>query len=92
MEVIKVLLVVVGTVLVVGLGVIGLLRLLGIEVYPAPSFPCRECCQSNITTYRSYECQACLDEIYGTPLTCQESRGTRDCWKNARKMNYEQQD
>lgn len=76
-----------GTILVSLLVVIGLLRFLGCDVYPKPKFPCSECEQLKIGELETYACKACLDEIRGYALSCVNARGTRDCWKNARKTN-----
>lgn len=72
-------------VFVICFGVIVLLRLLGCEVYPSPKFPCSECEQLQLGNSETYECKACLDEIRGYALSCRNARGTRDCYKNARK-------
>lgn len=88
---IEVLIVVIATVFVCCLGVIGLLRFLGVDIYPKPKFPCKECEQLKKTKNDIYKCQACVDEIDGNFLYCNIARDSRDCWKNARKMNYEQQ-
>lgn len=74
------------TFLVIGFGLFVFLRFLGVDVYPSPKFSCSECEQVKVEKLGIYECQACTDEINGDCLFCIEARGTRDCWKNARKV------
>lgn len=45
-----------------------------------------ECGQSELQ-YMLYKCKACTDEVTNEMLSCELSRGTKECYKNARKAS-----
>ena len=80
------------TLFVIAIIVFTILSFVGCPMYPRPKFTCAECEQVIGAKYRLYGCKACKDEITGEALTCDVSRGTKDCYKNARKASNEQHD
>lgn len=75
---------------VVAIIVFAILSFVGCPIYPRPKFTCAECEQSELQ-YMLYKCKACTDEVTNGMLSCELSRGTKDCYKNARKASNEQQ-
>lgn len=67
-----------------------ILNAVGVPCYPRPKFTCAECEQSECKNY-TYRCRACRDEVTNELLSCTISRGTNDCYDNARKASNEQQ-
>ena len=78
------------TLFVIAIIVFAIFSFVGVPCYPRPKFTCAECEQVILTKYRLYVCKACKDEITGEALICDFSRGTKDCYKNARKASNEQ--
>ena len=76
------------TLFVIAIIVFAILNFVGCLMYPRPKFTCAECEQST----EKYKCKACKDEITNELLSCTISRGTKDCYKNARKASNEQHD
>lgn len=71
---------------VFALGVFLILNAVGVPCYPRPKFTCAECGQSELQ-YMLYKCKACTDEVTNEMLSCELSRGTKECYKNARKAS-----
>lgn len=86
---IEILFIVIVTLFLTGAAVFVLLNFLGADLYPSPKFTCSECEQVE-AEYGIFRCKACKDEIDGRLLHCNDSRRTRDCYKNARKASYGQ--
>ena len=89
-QMIEILFIVIVTLFLTGVAVFVLLNFLGVDVYPRPKFTCSEC-EQLAAKYGLYDCKACKDEVTGEPLPCSVSRGTKECYKNARKASNEQQ-
>ena len=84
------LLVVFVTLFVIAIIVFTILNFLGVPCYPRPKFTCAECEQSQEKN-GIYKCKSCTDEVTNELLSCTISRGTKDCYDNARKASNEQQ-
>lgn len=67
-----------------------ILNFFGCPMYPRPKFTCAEC-EHVEKIHGVCCCKACRDEIDNELLSCSISRGTKDCYKNARKASNEQQ-
>lgn len=71
---------------VIAIIVFTILKFVGCPMYPRPKFTCAECEQSQEKN-GIYKCKACRDEVTNELLSCTISRGTKDCYDNARKAN-----
>lgn len=87
---IEILFIVIVTLFLAGAAVFVLLNFLGVDFYPSPKFTCAECEQSQEKN-GIYKCKACRDEVTNELLSCCVTRGTKDCYDNARKASNEQQ-
>lgn len=67
-----------------------ILNAVGVPCYPRPKFTCAECEQSQEKN-GIYKCKACRDEVTNELLSCCVTRGTKDCYDNAKKASNEQQ-
>lgn len=76
------------TLFVIAIIVFTILKFVGCPMYPRPKFTCAECEQSECKNY-TYRCRACTDEVTNELLSCTISRGTKDCYDNARKASNE---
>lgn len=84
------LLVVFVTFFVIAIIVFTILKFVGCPMYPRPKFTCAECEQVE-KIHGECWCKACRDEVTNELLLCTISRGTKDCYDNARKASNEQQ-
>ena len=71
---------------VITLGVFLMLNAVGVPCYPRPKFTCAECEQAEEKNW-IHKCKSCRDEVTNEMLSCELSRGTKDCYKNARKAS-----
>ena len=74
------------TLFVIAIIAFAILNFVGCPMYPRPKFTCSECEQSEVKNY-TYRCRACRDEVTNELLSCTVSRGTKECYKNARKAS-----
>ena len=72
------------TLFVIAIIVFLILSAVGAPCYPRPKFTCAECEQSQEKN-GIYKCKACTDEVTNEMLSCELSRGTKDCYNNGRK-------